>query len=168
MGIIFSRCMHSNTSSTMPRRTVTKMARNVQQTNTSSAETKIASCQIADFPLMHYCNNSKKFFVNNLSDFYTQYQNPKSEVLYETKDTAPINTVECTSGDNYKVKMFNNPQVTNKSPIEHNSSEDGIHRMVAPQIATKIYRSGSVEFTLSNSQGNDTKQIRKNRNNEWN
>lgn len=182
MGIIFSRCLHSNTSSAMPRHAVAKIARNVRQTNTLTSETEMTShktqnelskeqletCPIAAIPLMHYCNNSKKFFVNTSDKLYTQYTNPKSEVLYETSNTAFVNTVECTAGDNYKVKMYNSPQVTSQSPIEHNSSEDGIHRMVAPQIATKIYRSGSVEFTLSNSQGNDTKQIHKNRKNEWN
>lgn len=97
--------------------------------------------------------------------------NSKSSTLYQIPAQSVINLVEyyppVINNENYKLKMYTKVRDYNDNTSKH-KVYDGKHTISAPIISVDIKRSGSIDFTTYDNEGNELDNIHKDKHGAWN
>ena len=98
--------------------------------------------------------------------------NPKSSTLYQIPAQSVINLVEyyppVINDEDYKLNMYTKVRDYNDNTKIHNIDDDGKHTISAPIISVDIKRSGSIDFTTYDNEGNELDSIHKDKYGAWN
>lgn len=97
--------------------------------------------------------------------------NPKSSTLYQIPAQSVINLVEyyppVINDEDYKLNMYAKVRDYNDNTSKH-KIYDGKHTISAPIISVDIKRSGSIDFTTYDNEGNEIDSIHKDKHGAWN
>lgn len=96
---------------------------------------------------------------------------PTSEILYKVPPTSIVNFVEYKPRDlddqDYTLYMYNKEREINDNTTSHVFDDYGIHAIKAPIISVDIKRSGSIDFTTYDNNGNLQEVIHKDQHGDW-
>lgn len=103
---------------------------------------------------------------------YRVNSNLQLNTLYKIPVESIINKVEYYSqandNENYKLDMYTKVRDFDDNTTVHNVDDDGNHTITAPIISIDIKRSGSIDFTTYDNEGNELENIHKDKFDIWN